>query len=316
VHPPERPPTPPGYGRRGATDDARDSASSHHDNQAADANPTRTNTEVRPSQPAAADGSQAGVGRRARGSRRRTTRQTVGVAGWPDYQEKAATVFRSLGLEVETDTHLDGVRGQHAVDIEVRGRRAGLDQLWVATCQHRRRQVAELHVASLATIVADVGADRGILLSEMSFQAGARGLAYKSDITLTSLVDLRAHAETEVLLVPLDDGRRRLSRVLERRSVLRREEENAGRSEGSRWERRDDVRLRCLDELLRRFVAGQTDLKPSIGNPEPFRPCAFAHAIEQGHQPRHVHAREHLHRPHGRQCRGRSPRRPTMPLAG
>lgn len=164
------------------------------------------------------------------------------MAGWRDYQETAVTVFRSLGLEIETDTHLEGVRERHAVDIEVRSHRAGLDQLWVVACQHRRRQVAELHVATLATIVADVGADRGILLSEVSFQPGARRMAYKSNVTLTSLADLRAHAETELLSVQLDDSRRRLSRLLERLSVLRRAGENAGRSERSPGNRPDDIR--------------------------------------------------------------------------
>lgn len=131
-------------------------------------------------------------------------------------------VFRSLGLEVGADTRLVGARGRHAVDVEVRGRRAGLDQLWVVECRHRRRQVAPLHVTALATIVADVGADRGILLSEVSFQAAARDAASRSDVILTSLAGLRAHAATELLSVQLDDGRRRLARLHERLGVLRR----------------------------------------------------------------------------------------------
>jgi hypothetical protein len=162
------------------------------------------------------------------------------MAGRRDYQEAAATVFRSMGLEVETDTHLEGVRERHAVDIAVRSHRAGLDQLWVVACLHRRRQVAEPHVAALATIVADVGADRGMLLSEVSFQAGARRAAYRSDVILTSLADLHAHAATELLSVQLDDGRRRLSRLLERLSVLRRAGEDPGRSDPGN--RPDDVR--------------------------------------------------------------------------
>lgn len=123
-------------------------------------------------------------------------------------------VFRSLGLEVGTDSTV--------ADLEVRGRDGGLDQLWVVACEHRRRQVAEVHVAALARVVADAGADRGFLLSEVSFQAGARRAAYGSGVILSSLADLRAHAATELLSVRLDDGRRRLSRLLERVNVLRR----------------------------------------------------------------------------------------------
>jgi hypothetical protein len=48
-----------------------------------------------------------------------------------------------------------------------------------------------VHVAALASVVQDVGADRGILLSETGFQAGAIRLASLSNITLTSLTELK-----------------------------------------------------------------------------------------------------------------------------
>jgi hypothetical protein len=64
-------------------------------------------------------------------------------------------------------------------------------------CKLWARKVTKLHVAALARIVEDVGADRGILLCEAGFQPGARKLAELSNITLTSLADMRASAAGE-----------------------------------------------------------------------------------------------------------------------
>lgn len=135
---------------------------------------------------------------------------------WQEYQEEAAALFRSLGLEATTDERLDGVRGAHAVDAVVRSRRAGLEQFWVVECKWRRRRVEKLHVTVLAEIVRDVGADRGVLLSEVGFQAGAVRMAYRSNVTLTSLAELREEAAEELLTLRLGELRLRLAHLGER----------------------------------------------------------------------------------------------------
>jgi hypothetical protein len=138
------------------------------------------------------------------------------VARWREYQEEAAALFRSLGLEAATDERLHGVRGAHDVDVVVRSRRAGLEQCWLVECKLRRRRVEKLHVTALAEIVRDVGADRGVLLSEVGFQAGAVRMAYKSSVTLTSLADLREEAAEEMLTLRLGECRLCLAGLRER----------------------------------------------------------------------------------------------------
>ena len=78
------------------------------------------------------------------------------------------------------------------MDVTVRSTQAGIWQLWVVECKCWRRSVSKQHVATLATVVQDVGADRGILLSETGFQPKAFRLASSSNITLTSLTKLTA----------------------------------------------------------------------------------------------------------------------------
>lgn len=121
---------------------------------------------------------------------------TGGMPAWHDYQEQAAEFFRTLGMDANVDERVVGARGQHDVDVVVRATRAGIQQVWVVECKLGRRSVTKLHVAALAQIVQDVGADRGIILSETGFQAGAIRLASLSNITLTSLAELNESAET------------------------------------------------------------------------------------------------------------------------
>ena len=117
------------------------------------------------------------------------------MTAWHDYQERAAEFFRTLGMDANVDERLEGARGQHDVDVVVRETRVGIEQLWVVECKLWRRSVDKEPVAALGHIAQDVGADRGIMLSEKGFQPGAIRLALSSNITLTSLADLKESAE-------------------------------------------------------------------------------------------------------------------------
>lgn len=110
---------------------------------------------------------------------------------WKEYQYDAVAQFRALGLSAEPDQRLHGVRGYHDIDVVVRGNRAGMTFLWIVECKRWKTNVPKHAVATLQSIVQDLGADRGIILSEKGFQPGAKALAKGSNVILTSLADLR-----------------------------------------------------------------------------------------------------------------------------
>lgn len=85
--------------------------------------------------------------------------------------------------------------------MAVTARRAGVSQLWVIECKQWKRRVGKDRVLTLSGVVADIGADRGLLLSESGFQAGAIRVATGLNITLTSLTDLRDNASEELAQV-------------------------------------------------------------------------------------------------------------------
>lgn len=122
---------------------------------------------------------------------------------WRQYQEKAAAFFRSLGLEAETDVTVKGIRTTHDVDVVVRSHHVGFDITWLVECKHWKSAVSKLHVLALREIVADTGADRGILLAEAGFQSGALEAASLTNVQLTSLQQLIVSASDDILSMRL-----------------------------------------------------------------------------------------------------------------
>jgi hypothetical protein len=124
---------------------------------------------------------------------------------WKKYQEDAAAYFRSLGMEARTDTAVKGARSSHDVDVLVTSHYLGFDITWIIECKHWKTPVNKLHVLALREIVADVGADRGILLSESGFQSGAIEAANLTNIQVTSIAEISKSAGPSIYAMRLRD---------------------------------------------------------------------------------------------------------------
>lgn len=127
------------------------------------------------------------------------------AANWSEYQEEAAEFFRSLGLEAETNVTIKGVRTSHDIDVLVKSHHAGFEITWIVECKHWKTRVSKLHVLALREIVADTGADRGILLAEAGFQSGAAEAAALTNVHLRSLSEARREASADVSSLRLSE---------------------------------------------------------------------------------------------------------------
>lgn len=125
------------------------------------------------------------------------------ATNWKEYQEEAAAFFRSLGLDAETDVTVKGVRTSHDIDVLVKSHHVGFDVTWIVECKHWATKVSKLHVLALREVVADVGADRGILLSESGFQSGAIEAATLTNIHVTSILETRRTAKSDITAMRL-----------------------------------------------------------------------------------------------------------------
>lgn len=89
--------------------------------------------------------------------------------GWKNYEEQTAEMFRRLGCHSEVDATVKGARAKHKIDVWVGFTRYGIEAKWVVDCKFWRTAVTKEKVLALISVVADVGADRGILVSQRGF---------------------------------------------------------------------------------------------------------------------------------------------------
>jgi len=145
-------------------------------------------------------------------------------AAWKDYQEKAASTFRGLGFEASTDVTLKGVRTTHDIDVVVRSRHVGFEIMWLVECKLWKTAVSKLHVLALREIVADTGADRGILLAEAGFQIGAIEAATLTNVQVTSLLAVSESSRQDVFAMRIRDLYENCENVSDRYWALSKED--------------------------------------------------------------------------------------------
>ncbi|MCY3814371.1 MAG: restriction endonuclease [Gammaproteobacteria bacterium] len=120
------------------------------------------------------------------------------MTDWLEYQEEVAGLFRSLGLSAATNQSVAGVRTAHNVDVVVRSKHAGIDQLWLIECKRWNKPVSKDTVLTLRSIVNDAGADRGFMMAESGYQSGAIEAARLTNVTLTSIAALKVTLSEEI----------------------------------------------------------------------------------------------------------------------
>lgn len=132
---------------------------------------------------------------------------------WRRYQEEVATLLGSLGFAVTVEAKLQGARGVHVIDVHATHTAYGFPVNWIVECKYWNKAVPKEKVLVLSQIAADVGADRAFLLSESGFQSGAILATRYTNVTLTSLLDLRESMQGELT-------RLRLAQIAEQSYML------------------------------------------------------------------------------------------------
>lgn len=138
------------------------------------------------------------------------------MTDWRAYQKEVATLFRELGCSADVEKVVRGVRAEHRIDIWVEFKRFGIEHRWAIECKCWKSPVPKEKVLTLKAIVDDVGADRGILVAESRFQPSAREAARLTNITLTTLADLKRLAKEDLLQLTFEKLERKAA-------ILRRE---------------------------------------------------------------------------------------------
>lgn len=127
------------------------------------------------------------------------------MKAWKQYQEDVRDLFQSLGLKAETDVTVEGVRTAHDIDVFVSTEFKGFRIKWLVECKLWKTPITKLHVLALREIVTDIGADRGIILSESGFQRGAQEAANLTNVHLSSISEIGESAAEEFSLMKIHE---------------------------------------------------------------------------------------------------------------
>lgn len=130
---------------------------------------------------------------------------------WYSFQEEIAAYFRSLGVNADTNQPVQGVRTKHDIDVFVTTKFLSADLCWIIEAKKWKTKVTKEKVLALRSIVDDIGADKGIIISEIGFQKGAFEAAKSTNILLYTIDDFKESTKhlvhTEVLKMYLDRAR-------------------------------------------------------------------------------------------------------------
>lgn len=92
---------------------------------------------------------------------------------WFIFQEKICNHLKNLGFTASTNKTILGIRTNHDIDIYSEIFIAGQKTIWIIEAKYWNSNVSKLHVLALRTIIEDIGADKGFIISKKGFQKGA-----------------------------------------------------------------------------------------------------------------------------------------------
>jgi hypothetical protein len=95
-------------------------------------------------------------------------------------------VFAECGCEVRSEFSVSLPRGRVELDVFVRDLSTTPHSTYVCECKNWARAVSQSAIHSFRTVVSEIGANRGFLISRNGFQAGARKAAEFTNIELLS----------------------------------------------------------------------------------------------------------------------------------
>lgn len=122
------------------------------------------------------------------------------IDSWQDYEYEAYKLFSSTGHHCEKDVIVQGARGAHQIDVLINLNILPEGHRWLIECKHWSRPVGKHEVQAFKTVIDDVGADHGYILSEQGFQKGAISMASTFNISLSSLYHLQDRFVREQLV--------------------------------------------------------------------------------------------------------------------
>lgn len=113
-------------------------------------------------------------------------------------QEKTAKIFKDLGCKTKVDKYIRGAKTRHKIDVWAIFDFGGIKYRIDIECKYWNTKVKKEQVSTLIGILADLGAEKGIIVSKRGFQKGAHRLAAYTNIDLLTFPELIEKSRTNI----------------------------------------------------------------------------------------------------------------------
>ncbi|MBX3668826.1 MAG: restriction endonuclease [Rhodocyclaceae bacterium] len=135
---------------------------------------------------------------------------------WYQFQEQIKEHFISIGADAETNVTIQGVRTKHDIDVYVKTKFLGEDLIWLVEAKNWKSNVDKSQVLTLRSVVDDIGADRGFIISSSGFQSGAIEAAKNTNVKLKTFEEMKAETRGMVEAEILKSYKKRLLLIEDR----------------------------------------------------------------------------------------------------
>lgn len=105
---------------------------------------------------------------------------------WQELEKKVAQILRECNMEVSLQKEVQTVRGTVNVDVFASDAAPTPSATLLVECKNWHHRVPKTVVHAFRTVVADFGANTGILISSAGFQSGALDAAAYSNVRLVN----------------------------------------------------------------------------------------------------------------------------------
>ena len=116
---------------------------------------------------------------------------TADIRDWRDLQDRVANLFREMGYEVLSPHVIKHVRGSKEVDVYVRDPRTSVPHVILIECKHWKSNLPQDVVHGFRTVMADCGANTGIIVGSTGFQRGAEEAVAYTNLELRTWESLQ-----------------------------------------------------------------------------------------------------------------------------
>ncbi len=135
---------------------------------------------------------------------------------WYKFQEEIKEHFLSIGADAETNVTMQGVRTSHDIDVVVKTKFLGDELLWLVEAKCWNSKITKDKVLTFHSIVEQIGADSGFIISKKGFQKGAYEAANNTCIRLKTFEELKIDTSDYVEDKILKSYRDRIARIDDR----------------------------------------------------------------------------------------------------